>query len=90
MVQSIAVLVFGLIVVLIEAAILIKRQQGLGWSTIRIIGMTLILTFAIFLAVSNQAQDRFLQSIAFLGTIAGYLLGKSDEDSGKEKPGAKA
>ena len=75
---SVAVLIFGLIVIMIEAAILMKRQQGIGSSAIRFIGVTLILTMAMFLAVSNQAQDRFLQSLAFLGTIAGYLLGKSD------------
>ncbi len=76
--SSIAVLIFGLVVIMIEAAMLIKRQQGIGWSAIRFIGVTLILTMAVFLAVSNQAQDRFLQTLAFLGTIAGYLLGKSD------------
>jgi hypothetical protein len=80
--QPIAVLVFGLIVIVIESYILLKRQQGVGSSTIRIFGVTLVLTIAMFLAVSSQAQDRFGQSLGFLGTIAGYLLGKSDSQPG--------
>jgi hypothetical protein len=80
--QAIAVLVFGLMVIILESIIMMRRQQGIGPSFIRIVGVTLVLTVAVFLAVSNQAQDRFGQSLGFLGTIAGYLLGKSDSQAG--------
>ena len=71
MLQPIAVLVFGLIVIVLESAVLLKKQQGFGPSSIRMIGVTLVLTIATFLAVSTQAQDRFGQSLGFLGTIVG-------------------
>jgi hypothetical protein len=79
--ESIAVLIFGLAVIGLEVYMLVKKGQGLGWSTIRMVGVTLVLTIGMFLGVSSQSQDHFGQSLGFLGTIAGYLLGRSDSQS---------
>jgi hypothetical protein len=78
--NGIAILVFGFLVLGLEVLVLLKREkmEGFGPQAVRIVGVTLMVTIAAFLAVTSQAKDQFSQMVGLLGTIAGYLVGRSD------------
>jgi hypothetical protein len=76
--ESIAILCFGFAVILLEIVVLIRKQQGFGPQAVRIVGVTVIITVAAFLAISGAGKESLSQMIGLLGTIAGYLVGRSD------------
>ncbi|MCG3158738.1 MAG: hypothetical protein DKINENOH_05382 [bacterium] len=78
---SIGVLLFGLSVLIIEL-VLIAKQKINPEDTVRCIVVTLIILGALFLITAGYSNDQIAPAIGLLGTIAGYLLGKS---SGGEK-----
>jgi hypothetical protein len=77
--QSIAVLVFGAVVVLAEIAVMIWRGRGQEPLFIRIIGLSLIVIGTIFLAVVNVSSDRLNAAYALFGGIFGYLVARPDQ-----------
>lgn len=82
MTDGIAVLSFGGVVVMIEAAVMIIRKRGWGPQSIRIVGLTVIIISTIFLAVSTVSAERLSAAYAVLGVVAGYLVGHSDKQKG--------
>ena len=76
--QSIAVLIFGAVVVLAEVAVMIWRGQGREPLFVRIIGLSLIVIGAIFLTVANVTSDRLNAAYALLGGAFGYLVARAD------------
>lgn len=78
---GIAVLSFGLIIILMIGLVLLKRQRGFGNMTVKLIGLTIIITASIFLIVTGYSENQIAPVIGLLGTIAGYLLGSSDKSS---------
>ena len=78
---SIALLVFGLIVIGLEILVMLKRQKGWGPDSSRIVGLSLVVVLAVFMvSTTSISQERLTAAIAILGTIAGYLLGKNDKE----------
>lgn len=75
---SFAVLVFGLIVLGLQMGIMLKAGKGWGPNAIRICGLTLVIIAGVFLITAGYSQDQIAPMVGLLGTIAGYLLGKSE------------
>ncbi|HXX09105.1 MAG TPA: hypothetical protein VEJ43_13665 [Pseudolabrys sp.] len=69
---AIFVLIFGAVVIGAEAAIMISQGRSWGPHSVRIVGLSLIIVAAVFLAVSDS--QRVGAAYALLGVIAGYLV----------------
>jgi hypothetical protein len=79
-----AVLGFGLFAIALEIALMLRLKKGWGVQAIRIVGITLVLTSGLFLIVTGYSQEQIAPMIGLLGTIIGFLLGKTS-DGTKEK-----
>jgi hypothetical protein len=80
---SMSVLIFGLIIVIIEA-ILIKTAQISPENVVKFILITLILTATLFLITAGYDNNQIAPATGLLGTIAGYLLGKNNSKNKTE------
>lgn len=76
---SLAVLGFGLVILALQIALMFKVGKGWGPNSIRICGLTLVIISGIFLITAGYSQAQVAPVIGLLGTIAGYLLGKSEK-----------
>ncbi|MBW7901729.1 MAG: hypothetical protein H3C26_09645 [Rhodocyclaceae bacterium] len=83
---SAVVLVFG-VTILVLAAILLRRTVVSADSILRVFGTVLIIIGAIFLVVAGYTEQQMGPVMGLLGTIAGYLLGKSNNNSGSSQVG---
>lgn len=72
---SAAVLIFGLIISLTIGYLLAKGKQP--EHLLRTFGTILIIISAVFLVVAGYSDKQIAPVMGLLGTIAGYLLGKS-------------
>jgi hypothetical protein len=72
-----SVLGFGLIVIVLET-ILILRKKIEEENAVRFIVVTLIITAALFLITAGYSNDQIAPVMGLLGAIAGYLLGKTE------------
>jgi dipeptide/tripeptide permease len=77
--QSIAVLIFGAVVILAVMALMIWRGRGREPLFVRIIGLSLIVVGTIFLTVVNVSSDRLNAAYALLGGVSGYLVARPDQ-----------
>lgn len=86
--SSMAILVFGLIMCLIIAYLL--RSRRAAGDILRTLCVPLIVVSAVFLVVAGYSERQIAPVIGLLGTIAGYLLGKSPETEHTSGPGRTA
>lgn len=75
---SFSVLIFGSLVIVLEIVVVLFQEKV--WDPgdcIRLVGLTVVISFAIFLATArvDVGDNTFTALIGFLGTIAGYLAG---------------
>lgn len=77
---SLGVLVFGIIVVLAQAYIINKRQEALSQS-LKYLSVSLIIVGALFLVTAGYGNSQIAPIIGLLGTVAGYLLGRTQADT---------
>lgn len=73
---STVVLVFGLVTIGIAAWLILRRIPHNA--VLRVLGTVLILVFAVFLVVAGYSDKQIASVLGLLGTVAGYLLGKSE------------
>jgi cytochrome bd-type quinol oxidase subunit 2 len=78
---SIALLFFGLVVICGIFYILIKQNKGWGPNAVQIVSITLLIVAGLFLITAGYSQQQITPIVGLLGTIAGYLLGKSNKES---------
>ncbi len=78
---SCLVLVFGLLVMAGELLVMLKRERGWGPNANQIVGLTLVVTAGLFLITAGYSQEQIAPMIGLLGTITGFLLGKSTNKS---------
>ena len=78
MTVSASILLFGAFTIVI-AALLIKWGHN-SESTLRVLGTITIIFASIFLIVAGYSDKQIAPVMGLLGTIAGYLLGKSSKD----------
>lgn len=79
MTMSAAVLLFGVFTMII-AAVLIRKGTP-PEATLRVVGTLIILVASVFLVVAGYDDKQIAPVMGLLGTVAGYLLGKSTRDS---------
>lgn len=75
-------IVFGFGAAIIIGELLLIKMMSARWapySVIRLVGITLIIISALVLVIGSQDQNQISAVIGLLGTIAGYLLGKSSK-----------
>lgn len=86
MTMSTVVLVFGIVVIAICAA-LMRGSRPSAEAVLRVFGTVLIIVGALFLVVAGYTDKQMAPVMGLLGTLAGYLLGKSptEKDRGPEK-----
>ncbi len=82
------ILLFGIAAIILEM-IVVLFQEAI-WNPgdcVRLVGLTVIVTFVVYLAVgyndlgASQNLNSFTAIIGFLGTIAGYLAGSMGKPS---------
>lgn len=79
---SSAVLVFGFVIVVVVGYLLGKGIAS--ENLLRTFGTILIIIASVFLVVAGYSDQQIAPVMGLLGTIAGYLLGKSGSE--KESP----
>jgi hypothetical protein len=80
--MSIAVLVFGLLVVVAQT-LLFYRQKADVEEAFKYFIVTLIIIGALFLVTAGYGNEQIAPILGLLGTIAGYLLGKAFDGKGR-------
>ncbi len=76
---SFGVLIFGFLVMLIELY-MVKANQFDQGQALKFILVTLVITSALFLIAAGFSNNQIASAMGLLGTIAGYLLGRSQSD----------
>jgi hypothetical protein len=71
------VLIFGVIVIALQVLVMLRLKKGWGTQSIRVVGLTLVLSSGLFLIVTGYSQEQIAPMIGLLGTITGFLLGKT-------------
>jgi hypothetical protein len=85
-VLSIGVLAFGVILMGFEIWVIAKSRQYWDALSIKIVGLTLVVTAGMFLIVAGYSQDQAAPLMGLLGTVAGYLLGKERNQPAEPGP----
>jgi hypothetical protein len=80
-VTSISVLVFGLTMTLTAVFLLTRGRQSID-SVVRLFALIIIVTGTLFLVAAGFDAKDIAPSMGLLGTIAGYLLGRSSSHDG--------
>jgi hypothetical protein len=81
---SIGALVFGAMIILVMSGLKLKDSIDLATFT-KMSGLALVLSVGLTLIVAGYTQEQIAPMMGLLGTVAGYLLGKT-EDGKDEKP----
>ncbi len=86
MTMSTVVLLFGVVVIAI-CAVLMKNSRPSAEAVLRVFGTVLIIVGALFLVVAGYTDKQMAPVMGLLGTLAGYLLGKTpvEKEQGPEK-----
>jgi hypothetical protein len=83
---SLGVLAFGLLVMVLEVLVMFRTSRGWDTDSTRIVGLTLVVVAGLFLITAGYSQDQIAPMTGLLGTVAGYLLGRSAPAS-ESRPG---
>lgn len=73
----IIVVVFGLAMLFTAYKLLMNGQEQ--WSVVRPLGIISIIVFSVLLILIGYSKDQITGVIGLFGTIAGYLLGKTED-----------
>lgn len=85
MMMSGAALGYSLIVLLVAAVI--AKGLKTAEQAIRLFTVVLIINSAVFFIVAGYSSQQIAPAFGLLGTMAGYVLGKSQENSKSQGPG---
>jgi hypothetical protein len=78
---SLGVLAFGLLVMGLQVSVMFRAARPWDTDSTRIVGLTLVVVAGLFLITAGYSQDQIAPMVGLLGTVAGYLLGKSSPAS---------
>lgn len=76
---SFGVLFFGIVVVMAQGFIINKREEPLNQS-LKYLSVTLIIVGSLFLVTAGYGNSQIAPIIGLLGTVAGYLLGRTQSE----------
>jgi hypothetical protein len=74
------VLVFALIIIVLQCAVMFKAGKGWGPQSTRVLGITLTVTIGTFLITAGYSQNQIAPMIGIFGTLLGYLLGQTKSE----------
>jgi hypothetical protein len=74
---SLGVLAFGLILVIFIVIVGFKKNTGWNQESTRVFAISVIVTAGLFLITAGYSDRQIAPMFGLLGTIVGYLLGKS-------------
>ncbi len=74
---SVGVLLFGVLLIGLQVLVMLKMAKGWETHSTRMVGLTLVIVAGLFLITAGYSQDQIAPMVGLLGTIAGYLLGKT-------------
>src|ERR1700722_1578417 len=80
---STIIVCFGLLVILLEVFLVIKRKIPYD-VLVKFIVITLIIFATLFLIAAGYTNNQIAPAAGLFGTIAGYLLGKSNQTKSDE------
>ncbi len=80
---TLLLLLFGLVIIAIEFVILRKRQNDKVEDVSKLFVVTLIIIGTLVLIGAGLSNDQIAPAVGLFGTIAGYLLGRSDRNGTK-------
>jgi len=78
---SISILIFGTIIIGGAIIVMARLKKGWGPNAIQLVGIILIIVSSIFLITAGYSEKQITPVIGLLGTIAGYLLGRTNQSS---------
>jgi heme A synthase len=84
---SLGVLVFGLILVIFTVILALRKSTGWDQESTRIFTISLVVTAGLFLITAGYSDQQIAPMFGLLGTIVGYLLGKSPPSEQSPKSG---
>jgi len=84
--MSIAVLVFGIVVLGLEVLVVQRRNFSPNDAT-KLVAVTLIVVSSLFIITAGYSSEQIAPAMGLFGTIAGYLLGRYQETKGDEVSG---
>lgn len=76
---SLCILIFGLFVIWLATNLLHEGKSA--DNVLKTLGTLLIIIAALFLVVAGYSNEQIAPVIGLLGTIAGYLLGKGNNEN---------
>ena len=74
---SLGVLAFGLVLIIFTGFVALKRNSGWDQEATRIFAVSVIVIAGLFLITAGYSDRQIAPMFGLLGTIVGYLLGKS-------------
>jgi hypothetical protein len=74
---SVGVLLFGVLLIGLQVLVMLKMAKGWETHSTRMVGLTLVIVAGLFFITAGYSQDQIAPMVGLLGTIAGYLLGKT-------------
>lgn len=83
---SIAILLFGLIIMLAILIFQKKKAPETNYHPFKLIGLMFIGTVSVFLIPAGFSNNQITPIIGLLGTLAGYLVGSSNNAANQPKP----
>lgn len=75
---SLGLLLFGLLLALMQTIVVVRRGKGWDRESIRLIGLTLVLTLGAVLLPVGYSEQQITPLMTLLGIVAGYLLAGID------------
>src|SRR5205085_664452 len=81
---SVIIVLFGVFVVILEYRLL-SRAKAKPSDVMRVLAVTLILVGSLFLITAGYSNDQISPVSGLFGTVAGYLLGRSNGSDPKVK-----
>jgi len=79
---SLGVLLFGVVVVLTQAFLINKSNESLT-NSLKYLSISLIIVGSLFLVTAGYGNTQIAPIIGLLGTVAGYLLGRTQSGTSK-------
>ena len=74
---SLGILVFGLILIIFTGIVAYRKNSGWDQEATRIFAVSIIVTAGLFLMTAGYSDQQVAPMFGLLGTIVGYLLGRS-------------
>jgi hypothetical protein len=79
---SLGVLAFGLVLIIFTGFVASKKNSGWDQEATRIFAVSVVVTAGLFLITAGYSDQQIAPMFGLLGTIVGYLLGKSPGEQG--------